>query len=136
MQQIDKKLLIQSEGKYAVIVENSDQKSVEMNLFSEQNFFHNILDVVIIFPRSEEKYTFYGRDSETETKLQIFNTWENGSFHWKNEKMFPNRMQNLAGRVLKATSFEYRPFIYKENPGDKKYQGYEVPSWNYCTYVA
>ena len=65
-------------------------------------------------------------------QLKIFNIWENGSLYWKSVKMFPNRMQNLAGRVLKATSFEYRPFIYKENPGDKRYQGYEVPSWNYC----
>ena len=133
LKKIDIKLLVQSEGKYAIIVKNSNKKSIEMNLFSDQqNFFHNILDVVIILPRSEEKCIFYGRDSGTETKLKIFNIWENGSLYWKNVKMFPNRMQNLAGRVLKATSFEYRPFIYKENPGDKKYQGYEVPSWNYC----
>ena len=86
---------------------------------------------LFLYPESGDKYTIYGRDPETETKLKIMNIWKNGIFYWKNKKLFPDRMQNLAGRVLTATSFEYSPFIYKENPEDEKFQGYEVVR-KYC----
>ena len=90
--------------------------------------YRNFSNVFISFDcaGSEDKYTIYGRDPETETKLKIMNIWKNGILYWKNQKLFPNRMQNLAGRALIATSFEYSPFIYKENPEDEKFQGYEV----------
>ena len=86
---------------------------------------------LFLYPESGDKYTIYGRDPETETELKIMNIWKNGIFYWKNKKLFPDRMQNLAGRVLTATSFEYSPFIYKENPEDEKFQGYEVVR-KYC----
>ena len=131
LKKINQKTLVQSEGKYAIVVENLDLLLVQRHLFQKQGFFQNILDVVIIVPESEDKYTIYGRDPETETKLKIMNIWKNGILYWKNQKLFPNRMQNLAGRVLIATSFEYSPFIYKVNPEDEKFQGYEVVR-KYC----
>ena len=39
-------------------------------------------------------------------------------------------MSNLKGVAIKATSFNYPPVCYKENPEDEEYQGLEV-----CTYV-
>ena len=163
LKDIDQRSLVQSDGKYAIVVDYLDLQFVKRDLFEKKGFFQNILDVVIIVPGSEQgmfksrtekgyiiinssvlkeivlyihyfytypgsgdKYTIYGRDPETETELKIMNIWKNGIFYWKNKKLFPDRMQNLAGRVLTATSFEYSPFIYKENPEDEKFQGYEV----------
>ena len=70
-----------------------------------------------------DKYVIYGRDQATETKLEIFNIWGDGSYRWQNREIFPIRMSNLNGRKIKATSFDYKPFCY---PVDGVYQGYEV----------
>ena len=72
-----------------------------------------------------EKYVIYGRDQATETKLDIFNIWGDGSYRWHNKAIFPIRMSNLNGRKIKATSFDYKPFCYLV---DGVYQGYEVIS--------
>ena len=56
LKNIDQKSLVQSEGKYAIVVEkNLDLQLVERNLFQKQGgFFQNILDVVIIVPSGSE----------------------------------------------------------------------------------
>ena len=68
-------------------------------------------------------YSIFGRDPETETYLKLLNTWKNGSFLWKRPLFPKNRLQNMRGKKLKATSFDYAPFLYKEN---SIYNGYEV----------
>ena len=77
-----------------------------------------------------DKYVIYGRDQATETKLEIFNIWGDGSYRWQNREIFPIRMSNLNGRKIKATSFDYKPFCY---PVDGVYQGYEVIRSKKCT---
>ena len=55
--------------------------------------------------------------------LKLLNVWINGSFVWK-RPLFPKaRLQNMGGRKLKATSFDFEPYVYIEN---SVYYGSEV----------
>ena len=64
-----------------------------------------------------------------EKYLKLINIWRNGSFLWK-WPLFPkSRLQNMGGKKLKATSFDYAPFIYKEN---SIYYGFEVRYIKVC----
>ena len=77
------------------------------------------------------KYSIFGRDPEVEKYLKLLNIWRNGSFIWK-KPLFPKtRLQNMGGKKLKATSFDYAPFIYKEN---SIYYGFEVRYIRYMVY--
>ena len=129
-------------GKYGIFVQSSDTNSLITNLFqNRKSILSKILDLVVIGKKKKnctlflcksnllslaplgDKYVIYGRDQATETKLEIFNIWGDGSYRWQNKEIFPIRMSNLNGRKIKATSFDYKPFCY---PVDGVYQGYEV----------
>ena len=128
-------------GKYGIFVQSSDTNSLITNLFqNRKSILSKILDLVVIGKKKivlcflcksnllslaplGDKYVIYGRDQATETKLEIFNIWGDGSYRWQNREIFPIRMSNLNGRKIKATSFDYKPFCY---PVDGVYQGYEV----------
>ena len=46
--------VVQSDGKYAIVVDYLDLQIVKRDLFQKKGFFQNILDVVIIVPGFEQ----------------------------------------------------------------------------------
>ena len=54
LKDIDQRSLVQSDGKYAIVVDYLDLQFVKRDLFEKKGFFQNILDVVIIVPGSEQ----------------------------------------------------------------------------------
>ena len=54
LKNIDQRSLVQSDGKYAIVVDYLDLQLVKRDLFQKKGFFQNILDVVIIVPGFEQ----------------------------------------------------------------------------------
>ena len=113
-----------STGSFVIVVENESIVNIRAKLFEKNSFVTGIVDLTIALHRGNGTYSFFGRDVETESKLVLLNIWRRGEFMWPKRSIFPKgRLQNLRGKKLRATSFEYEPFIYKEN---NTYNGYEV----------
>ena len=108
---------------YVIIVENGSLNEIRSILFDRNNFLQEVVDLTIALHRGNHTYSFFGRDVETESKIVLLNIWKHGSFMWERNILPQNRLQNLQHKQLRATSFEYEPFIYKEN---NTYVGYEV----------
>ena len=118
-----------SDGKFAVILEEKITiENIRKLLFD--SIFSNVIELAIYVPNGEsEKYAIYGRDPETEAELSLINFLQNGQLVFDQNEVFPpNRLQNFHGQTLKATSFQFPPFCYKDNPNDpdEEYKGFET----------
>ena len=116
-------VLKKSTRSYIIIVENGSLKEIQSVLFNKDSFLQGVVDLTIALHRGNHTYSFFGRDVETESKIILLNIWKNGHFMWERNILPKNRLQNLQHKQLRATSFVYEPFIYKEN---NTYVGYEV----------
>ena len=116
---------------YVIIVENGSLNEIQSILFDKNHFLQEVVDLTIALHRGNHTYSFFGRDVETESKIVLLNIWKHGHFMWERDILPKNRLQNLQHKQLRATSFVYEPFIYKEN---NTYVGYEVIELNnrYC----
>ena len=112
---------------YVIIVENGSLNEIQSILFDKNHFLQEVVDLTIALHRGNHTYSFFGRDVETESKIVLLNIWKHGHFMWERDILPKNRLQNLQHKQLRATSFVYEPFIYKEN---NTYVGYEVIELN------
>ena len=111
---------------YIIILENGSTNEIKSILFNRNSFLQDVVDLTIALQRGNHTYSFFARDVETESKIILLNIWKHGHFLWERNILPKNRLQNLQHKQLRATSFEYEPFIYKEN---NNYVGYEVISF-------
>ena len=112
---------------YVIIAENGSVNEIQSILFDRNHFLQEVVDLTIALHRGNHTYSFFGRDVETESKIVFLNIWKHGHFMWERDILPKNRLQNLQHKQLRATSFVYEPFIYKEN---NTYVGYEVIELN------
>ena len=71
----------------------------------------------------------YVRDLKENGKLQFAGSWKRIISNRNSINIFPkNRLSNLFGKTLKASSFEFKPFIYAVDAvdGSNSYDGIEV----------
>ena len=64
--------------------------------------------------------------------MQLVGSWDGNNLRCRTMNMFPkNRLSDLFGKSLKASSFEYKPYTYIIETVDGKpvYDGVEV---NFC----
>ena len=88
------------------------------SLLSKKGFFKEVIDLVIILPKSVNAYDIFARNEFSEKEVKLMNIWRNGKFVL-DKPLFPKRLENLAGKTLKITSFDaFDPF--------SKEGGYEV----------
>ena len=96
---------------------------IESRLINSNNILDDVFDFTIALYVGNNTYKLYEKSIETEQHMKLYNIWKNGRIILA-KSIFPeDSLQNLRGKKIRATSFEYPPFIYKE---DQKYQGYEV----------
>ena len=112
---------------YVIIAKNGSLNEIQSILFDKNHFLQEVVDLTIALHRGNHTYSFFGRDVETESKIVLLNIWKHGHFMWERDILPKNRLQNLQHKQLRATSFVYEPFIYKEN---NTYVGYEVIELN------
>ena len=112
---------------YVIIAKNGSLNEIQSILFDKNHFLQEVVDLTIALHRGNHTYSFFGRDVETESKIILLNIWKHGHFMWERDILPKNRLQNLQHKQLRATSFVYEPFIYKEN---NTYVGYEVIELN------
>ena len=112
---------------YVIIAENGSLNEIQSILFDKNHFLQEVVDLTIALHRGNHTYSFFGRDVETESKIILLNIWKHGHFMWERDILPNNRLQNLQHKQLRATSFVYEPFIYREN---NTYVGYEVIELN------
>ena len=112
---------------YVIIAENGSLNEIQSILFDKNHFLQEVVDLTIALHRGNHTYSFFGRDVETESKIILLNIWKHGHFMWERDILPKNRLQNLQHKQLRATSFVYEPFIYREN---NTYVGYEVIELN------
>lgn len=119
--------LANSLGKFAIILPNSSNSDDAEKLLRHA-MFQNIIDLAIYVQKSDQKYTILTRTIENEEQVHLANIWQEGQYMLPNQKqVYPkNRNQFLNGKTLRATSFQFPPFNYKENPTDLEFQGFET----------
>ena len=109
-------------GIFAIIIRNWSNINVWKGGLSKKGFFKGITDLVIIQASPDTKtYSILARKEVHEPELELTNMWKNGKF-LKDKPVFPKRLENLAGKALKITSF---------NPYDPNFRegGYEVNTY-------
>ena len=100
-----------------IFEENIRVNKVRKLLIGNGNFFEKILNVAIFVPQFENHFSVMARDPKDESKLTLMNIWKNGRFMFQ-ANIFPsNRLRNLKGKTLRATSFERAPNVYKDQNG-------------------
>lgn len=106
-----------------------DQKialnAVKQLLDMERGSLNKITELAIFVPQNEAKtlYSAFARNPEDENAITLINQWS-GEF-MRPAPVFPkNRYRTYNGRTLKATSFNYEPFIRKIN--ETMFEGFEV----------
>ena len=65
--------------------------------------------------------------------MQLVGSWDGDHLRCRTINIFPkNRLSDLYGKSLKASSFEYKPYTYivETVDGEPVYDGVEV---NFCT---
>lgn len=88
----------------------------------------NKFDFFILF-NSKSLSAVYVRDPKENGKLQLIGNWNGQLLNCRTMSMFPrDRLSNLFGKALKASSFEYSPYTYIVDTvdGDIVYDGVEV----------
>ena len=119
-------IISQHTGVFALVF--GEKMSInEMDTILLQNkYFANIIDIALFVPKGGNSFSIVTRSLENDQELTVLNIWKNGDYIW-NTPVYPKgRMSNLKGVAIKATSFNYPPVCYKENPEDEEYQGLEV----------
>ena len=93
---------------------------------SNGSFFKDINDLVIVRQHQAQNDTF-SIYKKVNAKVVINNIWKNGKLI-KNDYIFEkNSKPNFHRKLLKCTSFETAPMIYKTHPEAKTLEGgYEV----------
>lgn len=114
-------------GKFAIILqmETLSLDQIQEMMFDPE-FLGQIHQLAIFAKRSDEKYSVYARNVQTEQGLVLMNQWKNGTFTMENPIFPADRLENFNGIQLKATSFIYEPFIYKDPVNEGQFQGYEI----------
>ena len=119
VQEIDHNFLTKGTGMFAIFIRNWSNKNFRKSVSVNEDFFEGIIDLAIIHGHQDTKtYSILARKEIHKTELELTNIWKNGKF-LKDRPMFPKRLEDLAGKALKITSF---------NPYDPNFRegGYEV----------
>ena len=115
-------------GKFALVFgEKISLNQMEVILLQNKDFA-NIMEIALFVPKGGNSFSVITRSLENDKELAVLNIWNNGEYRW-NTSVYPKgRLDNLKGVAIKATSFNYPPTCYKENPEneDEEYQGIEV----------
>jgi hypothetical protein len=124
------KYLSVSTGKFAVVFGKKIGIGEVEQILLQNEDFDNVLEIALFVPKTGggSMYSIFGRSLENDKELAVLNIWDNGKYIW-NTPVYPKgRMSNLKGATIKATSFQFPPFNYQENPEneDEEYQGLEV----------
>ena len=73
--------------------------------------------------------SLYVRDPSENGHLTMIGSWNGSHLNCRTNNMFPrDRLSNLLGKTIKASSFEHKPYTYLVNTVDGKpvYDGLEV----------
>ena len=114
-------------GKFAIVFGeklNTDQLE---KLLLQNNNYNNIIEIALFVPKEENAYSVFGRSLKNDNEIKILNIWKNGRYVWDSSVYPKGRMKNLKGNTIRATSFEYPPFNYRNSEKEnEEYQGMEV----------
>ena len=113
-------------GQFVVIVSNETSGAVKAASKSKGSFFKDINDLVIVRQHQSQNdiFSIYKKVND---KVVINNIWKNGKLIGNNSIFEKNLKPNFHGKLLKCTSFETAPMIYKTYKGAETFDGgYEV----------
>ena len=119
-------------GKFAIVFGEKLRNNQIEEILLQNVDFNNIIEIALFVQKSGNAYSVFGRSLGNDNEITLLNVWNKGGYVW-NSSVYPKgRMNNLKGAKIKATSFQFPPFNYKENPEkeDEEYLGVEV-----CTYA-
>ena len=110
-------LLSRINGRYAVILTEEHHSKVSYFLLKSTGFFSKVQDIAIFTINSSKTFlSMRNPQNEAEISTKILTEDFSPIFH-------ENRLKNLRGKTLKATSFEYPPYNYIDDNGN--HQGIE-----------
>ena len=130
MEHIDKSSLETTSGQFAIIVNNDTIIATKHALESKEGFLNDINDLVVVRQRSNMSFTIYNRDENTNSKAVAADIWQKGKSLLNHPIFVKNRLHNLYGKMLRITSFENPPKVYKSHPdANTPDSGFEVGSY-------
>ena len=123
----DPEVLERSKSKFVIVTENDDFDAVRSKLLSKKGLFKDVTNVAIVLKRSADDFSIFARNHD-KSEIVLTRIWKRGRYLYKKGPLFPtDKLTNLDGKLLKVTSFDLAPFVYKESPEDQEFTaGYEV----------
>ena len=115
-------------GKFALVFGEKISINQIKPILLQNKDFVNITEIAVFVPKGGNSFSVITRSLENDQELTVLNIWNNGEYTW-NMPVYPKgRLDNLKGIDIKATSFNFPPTCYKENPKneEEEYQGLEV----------
>ena len=107
-----------------IFKENVKYEEVKKLLIGKSSPLERMLHVAIFVPQFPNHYSVLARHPNDEQKLCLLNIWKHGNFMF-DTKIFPqNRLRNMNGKNLIATTFEKAPNVYKDE--NNQLTGYEA----------
>ena len=123
----DNEVLETSKSKFVIVTENDDIDTIKSKLLSKKGPFKEITNVAIVLKRSADDFSIFARNHD-KSDIVLTRIWKRGRYIYEKGPIFPtDKLRNFDGKLLKVTSFDLAPFIYKESPEDLEFTaGYEV----------
>ena len=123
----DHEILETSKSKYLIVTENDDIDTIKSKLLSKKGPFKEITNVAIVLKRSADDFSIFARNHD-KSDIVLTRIWKRGKYIYKKGPIFPtDKLRNFDGKLLKVTSFDLAPFVYKESLEDLEFAaGYEV----------
>ena len=120
---IDLSMISKGGSSFVIVIQSSSVYGIESLMLKSNAILDDILDLTLAIYNGNNTYKLYGKDENQEQGIKLKNMWKDGNMLLDKDIFPENKLHNLRGKKIRATSFEYPPFIYKEN---QKYKGYEV----------
>lgn len=120
--------MLPKSSSYIFYLPANNKKEAEQDshdLFSHP-FFNKAINSVLLSQTPTGIAYVYQKDiksiSEQERPVDAYDFW-NGHRFMLSRDIFPDKLQDFGGKVLKVTTFNHPPYTYQEESG--KYGGYE-----------
>ena len=121
LDKILKSKIISNVEKVAVVFETFLNLKIVKKAFKGIKQINNL---VVFVKRETTGYTIYRRNDKHKDGIELANILIEDAFLFPEKAIFGNKLHGLHGKEIKVTSFDRKPFAYKNNKGE--YEGYEV----------
>ena len=84
------------------------------------------MNAVLFQPVSNTSFYVYCKNLTEAIPKYPHNFWDGRNFLYQKKSLFPDKLNDFGGKILKATSFQLAPFNYQNDDGSRGGWEYKV----------